>query len=130
MHGLKSSARAIGALDLADKAEYLEECGNNEDVEMIEKLTPSLLEQYRSYINKLDSLFEEDNSDKPLIDPKELEGAFLSMKEFVAASYFDSADDIMNMLDEYQIPKEYADKYHDVKRLLAAVDRDGLLRIL
>ncbi|SDA53568.1 Histidine kinase-, DNA gyrase B-, and HSP90-like ATPase [Butyrivibrio sp. INlla18] len=130
VHGLKSSARAIGALDLAEKAEYLEECGNKEDVAMIEKLTPSLIEQYRSYNNKLASLFEEDNSDKPLIDPEELEGAFLSMKEFVAASYFDSADDIMNMLDEYQIPKEYADKYHDVKRLLAAVDRDGLLRIL
>jgi hypothetical protein len=65
-----------------------------------------------------------------MISPEEMEGAFESIKEFVSASYFDSADDILGMLDEYSIPEEYKQKYHEVKRLLAAVDRDGLLNIL
>ncbi len=52
------------------------------------------------------------------------------MKEFIEASYFDSADDIMKMLADYKIPDEYEDKYKEIKKLLAAVDRDGLLRIL
>ena len=34
------------------------------------------------------------------------------------------------MLEEYSIPEKYKDKYRDVKRLMAAVDRDGLLNIL
>ena len=130
VHGLKSSARAIGALDLSEKAEYLENCGNGGDIEEIEMLTPKLLELYRSYTKRLEVLFAEDESHKEEISGEELEGAFASIKEFVSASYFDSADDIMAMLDNYAIPEEYKEKYQDVKKLLAAVDRDGLLNVL
>ena len=130
VHGLKSSAKAVGATELSEKAEYLESCGNAGNTREIEELTPELLEMYRSYNKILQPLFEEDEADKPMIDPQELEGAFASIKEFVSASYFDSADDIMTMLDDYAIPDEYKDKYHKVKKLLAAVDRDGLLTVL
>lgn len=130
VHGLKSSARAIGALDLSEKAEYLESCGNSKNLDEIDALTPELLSLYRSYIKRFEPLFAEDDEQKPEIGIEDLEGAFASIKEFVSASYFDSADDIMQMLDGYAIPEDYKDKYHDVKRLLAAVDRDGLLNIL
>lgn len=130
VHGLKSSAKAIGAHELSERAEYLENCGNGGDVEEIEMLTPRLLELYRSYIRRLEVLAVEDEDNKPLIDPDELEGAFASIKEFVSASYFDSADDIMKMLEEYRIPDDQKHKYHEIKRLIAAVDRDGLLNIL
>ena len=130
VHGLKSSARAIGALDLAEKAEFLESCGNNADVDNIRMLTPDLLAMYRSYNRRLEPLFKEDEDKKTEISPEELENAFATIKEFVSASYFDSADDIMKMLEDYSIPAEYRNKYHEVKRLMAAVDRDGLLNIL
>jgi CheY-like chemotaxis protein len=130
VHGLKSSARAVGALDLSEKAEYLEQCGNSGDTDEIEMLTPGLLELYRSYITRLEGLFNEEESDKPQIPAEELENAFASIKEFVSASYFDSADDIMKMLEDYKIPDEYKGKFHTVKRLLSAVDRDGLLNVL
>ena len=70
------------------------------------------------------------NDERPEISIEELESAFQGMKEFIEASYFDSADDIMKMLADYKIPDEYEDKYKEIKKLLAAVDRDGLLRIL
>ena len=130
VHGLKSSARAIGALDLSEKAEYLEGCGNGGDIEEIEMLTPGLLDLYRSYSKKLEALFAEDDDGKPLISPEELEGAFASIKEFVSGSFFDSADDIVAMLEGYRIPADYKNKFLEVKRLLAAVDRDGLLNVL
>ena len=130
VHGLKSSARAVGALDLSDKAEYLESCGNSRNINEIKQLTPELLDMYRSYTRRLEPLFESDDDNKPEIDAQQLEEAFSSIKEFVSASYFDSADDIMEMLDQYSIPEDYRNKYHEVKRLLAAVDRDGLLNIL
>lgn len=130
VHGLKSSARAIGALDLSEKAEYLEACGNGGDIDEIEMLTPGLLSLYRSYSKKLEVLFAEDDDGKPLISPEELEGAFASIKEFVSGSFFDSADDIVAMLEGYRIPADYKNKFLEVKRLLAAVDRDGLLNVL
>ena len=130
VHGLKSSARAIGATSLSEKAAYLEKCGNRYDVDEIDMLTGDLLELYRSYLTKLAPLFESKDDDKPEIDPEELEGAFASIREFIEGSYFDSADDIMKMLEEYRIPQESKGKYREVKRLMAAVDRDGLLNIL
>ena len=130
VHGLKSSARAVGALDLSEKAEYLEACGNGGDIDEIEMLTPGLLSLYRSYTTRLEPLFAGEDEGKPEISKDELEGAFATMKEFISASYFDSADDIMKMLEDYSIPEEYRNKYHEVKRLMAAVDRDGLLNIL
>ncbi len=130
VHGLKSSARAVGAIELSEKAEHLENCGNTGNTKEIDALTPELLDLYRSYTTILQPLFAEDDADKPVIDPQELEGAFASIKEFVSASYFDSADDIMAMLDGYAIPDEYKSKYHQVKKHLAAVDRDGLLTVL
>ncbi|MCR5155524.1 MAG: response regulator [Butyrivibrio sp.] len=131
VHGLKSSAKAIGALDLSEKARYLENCGNGGDIDEIEELTPGLLELYRSYLIKLEPVLEKENEeDKPEISAEELENAFASIKEFVSASYFDSADDIMTMLDGYSAPEEYREKLREVKRLLSAVDRDGLLNIL
>ncbi len=130
VHGLKSSALAIGALELSEKAKYLESCGNGGDIDEIETLTPELLRLYRSYLDRLAPLTAENDAEKPEISSEELDGAFESIREFVSASYFDSADDIMNMLEDYAIPEAQKAKYHEVKRLLAAVDRDGLLNIL
>ena len=130
VHGLKSSARAIGAIELGDQAEYLEKCGNDNLTDEIHELTPGLLELYRSYLPKLEFLNQEDDSNKEEIDIEELENAYASIKEFVSASFFDSADDIMKMLEEYRIPAAYKQKHEEVKRLMAAVDRDGLLNIL
>ena len=133
VHGLKSSAKAIGALELSEMAEHLEKCAEEKNKSDIEEKTPELLELYRSYINKLSPVVGDENegdSEKPVIPESELTDAFSAIKEFVSGSYFDSADDIMNMLGEYKIPDEYVEKYEKVKRLMAAVDRDGLLNIL
>ncbi|MCR5670767.1 MAG: response regulator [Butyrivibrio sp.] len=130
VHGLKSSARAIGALELSEKAAHLEACGNDGDISEINDLSPDLLETYREYYTKLEPLISDEESDKPVISKEELESAYASIKEFVTASYFDSADDIMKMLEDYKVPKSEKHKYHEIKRLMAAVDRDGLLNIL
>lgn len=132
VHGLKSAARTIGALKLSDMAAHLERAGNEKNIEEIAQKTPALLESYRSYKEQIAPAMADDkkNDERPEISIEELESAFQGMKEFIEASYFDSADDIMKMLADYKIPDEYEDKYKEIKKLLAAVDRDGLLRIL
>jgi signal transduction histidine kinase/CheY-like chemotaxis protein len=131
VHGLKSSARAIGALSLSEKAAALEKAGNESDMTMIREDTPQLLELYRSYKEKLREVAESgDTYNKRQIEPEELESALSSLREFVEASYFDSADDVMKLLAEYKIPEEFEDKYEQIRRLMAAVDRDGLLKLL
>ena len=73
---------------------------------------------------------EDADSDKPLIEPEELKGALNSLREFVEGSYFDSADDVVSMMDDYKMPEDFKSTYKEIKRLLAAVDRDGLLKLL
>ncbi len=134
VHGLKSSARVIGAMELSNLAAYLEQCGNKKDEDEIERRTPELLQQYKAYIDYLAPLIkeqeDEDDSDKPLIEEEELKGALKSLKEFVEGSYFDSADDVVAMMDDYRMPDDFKATYREIKRLLSAVDRDGLLKIL
>jgi signal transduction histidine kinase/CheY-like chemotaxis protein len=136
VHGLKSSARVIGASELSNLAAFLEQCGLNSDVDEIERRTPELLENYRQYMEYLAPLIEEASGDseedmnKPLIEPEELKGALTSLREFVEGSYFDSADDVVSMMDDYRMPDDFKGTYKEIKKLLAAVDRDGLLDIL
>ncbi|WP_051656727.1 ATP-binding protein [Butyrivibrio sp. AE3004] len=136
VHGLKSSARVIGATELANLAAYLEQCGNKKDIHEIERRTPELLTMYKEYIDYLEPLTEggdlekEEDMNKPLIEPEELKGALTSLREFVEGSYFDSADDVVSMMDDYRMPDDFKATYKEIKRMLSAVDRDGLLRIL
>ena len=130
VHGLKSSSRAIGAAELSDFAAFLEKCGDERRVDKIEKGTPELLALYKEYKDYLSPLLKEEDSDKPMITPEELENAFASIKELVEASFFDSADDIMKMLENYKIPEEHVQKVEQIKKMMSAVDRDGLLNIL
>ncbi|WP_051198065.1 ATP-binding protein [Butyrivibrio sp. MB2005] len=135
VHGLKSSARVIGATELSNLAAYLEQCGNKKDIDEITRRTPELLEHYRAYSEYLKPLntADENNEEelkKPLIEPDELKGALKSLREFVEGNYFDSADDVVSMMDDYRMPDDFKDTYKEIKRLLSAVDRDGLLKLL
>ena len=72
----------------------------------------------------------EDDNKKILIGEDELLSAFSDIKECVEGSFFDSADEIMEMLEEYRIPDAYKDKYKELKSLMSAVDRDGIIKLL
>ena len=131
VHGLKSSARTIGAMKLSDLAAMLERAGNENNAEEIDKWTPVLLEGYRSYKGQIKSaIIENDDVDLPEIPEDELMNALGSIREFVEASYFDSADDIMKMLSGYRIPSEYREKVDKLQKLMSEVDRDGILSLL
>ena len=131
VHALKSSARLIGAMELSEKAAYLEQCGNEENAAEIEEKTPELLRLYRSYNEKLSPINGSVDEDSlPEIGGDELESAFSDLRELLEAYDFDTADGIMDMLSGYRIPDAYKEKYEKVRLLMAAVDRDALLQIL
>ena len=132
VHALKSSARLIGAMELSDRAAYLEQCGNEENEEEITALTGELLTLYRSYREKLSPINGDapKEEDLPEISCEELESAFSDMKELLDAYDFDTADGIMKMLEDYRIPEDYKEKYSKVRELMSAVDRDALLEVL
>ncbi len=64
VHGLKSSSRAIGALELGNLAEKLEKAGNSGDVEMLDKELGELISRYRQLALDLNPLADQEGSDK------------------------------------------------------------------
>lgn len=133
VHALKSSARLIGAMELSRQAEYLEKCGDDNNTEEIDKLTPKLLTLYRSYEERfrvLDGAAGEDESDKPLIDSSQLADGYAALREAAEAFDFDTADAIIEMLNEYSLPEDEKEVYDMIRDKVRMVDRDGVLGLL
>ncbi|WP_051204626.1 ATP-binding protein [Butyrivibrio sp. VCD2006] len=61
VHGLKSSSRAIGALELGTLAERLEKAGNSSDEEVLDKELGELLSRYRQLAKDLEPLNDLDD---------------------------------------------------------------------
>ena len=132
VHALKSSARLIGAMELSAQAAHLEACGNEKNETEICGKTSGLLALYRSYIEGLAAISENDEEDdsKPFLDSEGFLSALDDLKELLLVYDYDNADQIMEQLKNYQIPDEYREKYDRIKTLMAEVDRDRLLEIL
>ena len=125
VHALKSSARLIGAEELSRQAAYLEECGNNEDIDSIRDLTPDLLANYRAYIPRLEKLYKQDENAE-LIDPERLKEAYEAIKEFASMFDSDSIDGIIAMLREYRMPDEEAERFNKIATCADGADWGGL----
>ncbi|MCR5640946.1 MAG: response regulator [Lachnospiraceae bacterium] len=139
VHALKSSSRLIGALRLSELAAELEAAGDrvrggdeSGAIEIDEK-TPEMLGMYRSYFDKLSPLIsnEQEGADvRPEIPLEELQDAIGAIREFAEAFDFDSADDVMHMLNDYKIPEAYEEAVKKIGQRLAEVDQAALLEAI
>ncbi len=135
VHALKSSSRLIGALDLSQKAAYLEKCGDDLNESEILAKTPELLELYRSYLTKLAPINGEIEEleqvkEKPALDMAGYNEAMVAIKEYAISFDFNAADSIIGMLDNYAIPAEKEEDFKKIKQYIRAGDAGALQKIL
>ena len=149
VHGLKSSARLIGAMGLSERAKALEALGDRAksgDQEAIDEIladTPALIEEYRGFEEKLafidpdlaaagdwsrsGSSSAEVTDDRPVIDSGQFDEAIQGVGMFAEAFDFDGADDIIAQLKEYHLTDEQAEVYNQIRLLVKNLDRDRIL---
>lgn len=130
VHALKSSSRLIGAIELSEKAAYLEKCGDEQNTVAITAKTPELLKLYRSYILKLDALAEKSETKKEPLDLNKFNEAMEAVKEFAIAFDFTAIDSIIEEVDKYELPSEVKEKFAEVKRMSRGADFNGLKELL
>ncbi len=132
VHALKSSARLIGAKELSSDAEYLEHCGDKEDEKEILEKTPALLTLYRSYKKNLGEFLNSSKNDeaKEEINEVEYKEALSGLKECLQAFDFSTADQIISMLETYEIPLAEKEKFEKIKAKVAEVDQAAVLELL
>ncbi len=131
VHALKSTSRLIGAVELSEKAAYLEKCCDSGKYDEVVKKTPALLELYLSYIDKLKPVIPVEKSDKlkPLTMAHYKE-ALSCIKESVMAFDFDTADVIAKDVDSFSIPMEIKAQWELIKAQIKNVDQAQVLDLL
>jgi HPt (histidine-containing phosphotransfer) domain-containing protein len=132
VHGLKSSARMIGAKELGEQAAYLEACGHKKELEEIARKTPALMERYRSYLQKL----------RPAVDDGGVRGggAFVSapilldelsrLREALKEYDIDAADKWASAAERYEVPQKVRPLLDKVLDAVRAVDYIGAIRCI
>nr|MCR5101388.1 response regulator [Butyrivibrio sp.] len=135
VHALKSTARILGEKELSQRAEELENFANNNDYQSVEKNHKALIKCFNSTLIGIDFLMSHFDSDdtmrsKEIITEKRFREAEKGLYNLIENYDFDGADGIMEMLSEYDIPLSLKDRYNKIKKMMASVDRDGLMELL
>ena len=132
VHALKSSARIIGAMELAGLAEKLENAGNSNDLAFISDNNARLLTIYEDFKVKLERIKQDEvnDEDKEPISDGDLADAYSALKDCIPQMDYDAVEMILEQLAEYKLPKEDSDKMDSLRRMLKAFDWDGMEELI
>lgn len=127
VHGLKNTARMIGATELSEWFHRMEDAGNAGDIETIRKETPGLLQMFQSYKEVLKSFGEASNQNQ-----KEMpEDAMIALLEKIQSSMdqfdLDTADAAMKELEECRMPEDCSELMERLRVEMADVMMEEVL---
>ena len=100
VHGLKSSARYVGADRLSDKAKELEDYSKNGDWDAIDREHPNIIPMYRTVETSIRNLLggadaaSDNKADEDLISMEELRTRLIDLRSSLSDMDFDNAADL------------------------------------
>ena len=133
IHALKSSSRIIGASDLGELAQELENAGDANDIEKLGGGIDELLERSRKIGEALLSLISVEEPDEIELEPiseDELSQLYTAISEFISVSDYDSVIDLIDTLKCYRVPDNEIERrnalikaadevrYEDIKEII------------
>ena len=137
IHALKSSAKLVGALDLSDKAQLLENAGKEGDTAYIESNHAAMMEQYLGYKDILAKVFGDDKNsddassqDKPVADDGYLTDVSERMLSAAKDMDCDTIDTLFEELGGYSLPEEAAARFEELQKMYDNFDYDGMISLL
>ena len=104
VHALKNSARMIGAMELSQLFWRMEQLGNEENLEEIEKNMPKLLALYRGYQPILGKYTRAQTEERVNVSYGEMRDALLRLQNAIDQFDIDEADRQMKLLETYRFP--------------------------
>ncbi len=137
VHSLKSTSRTIGAMELSRLAKVLEDAGNANDLNMIEDLTPQLLNLYTIIAHELSEVsvitgedIEKNVADKKVISEKQLIDAYNSILEICEMLDYDTLTFVLDSVNEYSIEGRDNDIMKSVSGMAYKLDWDGIKKLV
>jgi len=143
VHALKSSARLVGAVWLSQKAEYLERCGNERNVDEINEKTPELLSDYRvlkenmakifksfgENLSKIEDMDMPDDIKEPM-SRERFDECISEIRGFTESFDFDSVKDTITLMKEFRQTKDNRKLLEKIYDAADIMDDEQILELL
>ncbi len=123
IHALKSTSKVIGALELGELAEKLENAGKLGDEKTLESGLPEMLSMYRKLAEELEPLSEQDDTkaldEQAPISEEELGEIYKTLTEYCDSFDLDNIVKVVETLKNRRVPDKEVAK---VDAIIEAVD--------
>lgn len=129
IHALKSSALLIGAVPLSEAAKELEDYGKQGKTEVLEEKTPDVLTLYRDLKNILRPYAEKEEDAKKEFSDGEWITALQQIHQCVEQFDLDGVDQIMEQLEEYQVPECIRESMDQLRVYVADVSMEEIMEL-
>ena len=133
VHALKSSLRIIGAEELADEAQKLEDAGKRNDNDYIdtnqERFIRSLV-QLKDILYMISSETEDNDAERPEAGDDLIKDSIEEIGSAAKEMDCDRLETVFNALREYRIPDEFSDLFAKLKSASDNYEYDRILDLL
>jgi len=129
VQALKNTARMIGALELSEKFYQLEQLGNANEQEVLEKETPDVLRWYRSYKPILEPFGRMQEQDKQEVPVEDMIHSLEQLRDAVDCFDLDGADAAMHAIEGFAFPDSLVVKVEELAAYVADVAMEEILHL-
>lgn len=132
VHALKSSARIIGAVDLGEKAQSLENAGKSGDKDYIAREHEAFLASYHALLSPLSRLFrkDEEGRSRPEAERELMESVYEEVLSAALDWDCERLDSIFAEMEDYRIPEEDEDLYEKLRDATEKYEYREIVRLL
>lgn len=129
VHALKSSALLIGAVPLSEAAKELEGYGKQGKTELLEEKTPDLLAMYRDFKDILKPCADKEEAARQEASNGEWCQALQQIHQCIEQFDLDGVDQIMEQLEEYQVPECIRESMDQLRVYVADVSMEEIMEL-
>lgn len=129
VHALKSMARLIGATELSEEFYRLEQFGNEENLDEIQKNTEIVLNHYRNYKTYLCDYAKKTENGSAYVSCQDIYDTIKEIQNAIDGFDLDTADEKMKQLEMYQVPEKMLPMVEKLKNLLTDVEMEQILKL-
>ena len=133
VHGMKSTARVIGALGLSAFAERLEDAGRSGDADTMEAEIDRFVEEYVTLGEKLMlivNLQQVDDAELPEMSAEDLEQIYTLLKKHLENADYDEIDTLGEKLSGHRVPDDEKERVSQIVEAISTLEYDDIEGLL
>ena len=130
VHGLKSTARMVGAYKVSDMAAHLEEASKTVGHADLSTDTGQLLSIYRGLHEKIRHAMSECENQRDPAAKKRIDDAYATLKDYADLEDYDLIELVLGAMEHYDMPAEDEMRFKRMKDALLHFDFSAIRAVL